>query len=189
RTFNPVSEDVHVAVRDDSQLFYLGRISAGSPNWSATAGRYRYTDPAGSNDGIVSIDLRGIGGLGGLFKATIGVRNANLGAAAPITAAPSTSGCAMRAFSSSTEEIHSPPDLMTSLARSVIWMKPLASTVPTSPVRSQPSWNLSSAASRWYAPVIHGPRTSISPADLPSQGRTRPASSTMRSSTPATTRP
>ena len=55
---------------------------AGSPHWSATAGRYRYTDPAGTNDGIVSIDLRGIGGLGGLFKATIGVRNANLGAAA-----------------------------------------------------------------------------------------------------------
>jgi len=82
RMFNPVSEDVHVVVRDDSQLFYLGRISAGSPHWSATAGRYRYTDPAGSNDGIVSIDLRGIGGLGGLFKATIGVRNANLGAAA-----------------------------------------------------------------------------------------------------------
>ena len=32
---------------------------------------------------------------------------------------------------------------MTSLARSVIWMKPFASTQPTSPVRSQPSSNLS----------------------------------------------
>ena len=31
-------------------------------------------------------------------------------------------GCAMSAFSSSTEEIHSPPDLMTSFERSLIWM-------------------------------------------------------------------
>ena len=62
-----------------------------------------------------------------------------------MTAASTTSGCAMIAFSSSTDEIHSPPDLMTSLARSVIWTKPFASTVPTSPVRSQPSWNLSGA--------------------------------------------
>ena len=37
----------------------------------------------------------------------------------PTTAASATSGCPMRVFSRSTEEIHSPPDLMTSLARSV----------------------------------------------------------------------
>ncbi|CAM5634386.1 hypothetical protein SPURM210S_01328 [Streptomyces purpurascens] len=35
------------------------------------------------------------------------------------TAASDTSGWAMSAFSRSTDEIHSPPDLMTSLARSV----------------------------------------------------------------------
>ena len=45
------------------------------------------------------------------------------------------------------DEIHSPPDLMTSLARSVSRMKPSASSVPTSPVRSQPSWNFSGALS------------------------------------------
>ena len=44
-------------------------------------------------------------------------------------------------FSRSTLEIHSPPDLITSLARSEIWMKPFGSIDPTSPVRSQPSWN------------------------------------------------
>ena len=37
----------------------------------------------------------------------------------PTTAASRTSGWPMRVFSSSTDEIHSPPDLMTSLARSV----------------------------------------------------------------------
>ena len=40
------------------------------------------------------------------------------------TAASSTSGCAISWFSNSTELIHSPPDLMTSLVRSVICMKP-----------------------------------------------------------------
>ena len=82
RTFNPVTEDVSVVLRDDSQLFYLGRISAGSPHWSASAGRYLYLDPAGSNDGIVSIDLRAVPGFGGPFKAAIEVGTANLGAAA-----------------------------------------------------------------------------------------------------------
>ena len=45
----------------------------------------------------------------------------------------------MSAFSRSTELIHSPPDLIRSLVRSVIFMKPSASMVATSPVRSQPS--------------------------------------------------
>ncbi len=39
-----------------------------------------------------------------------------------ITAASTTSGWAITSFSSSTEEIHSPPDLMTSLLRSLICM-------------------------------------------------------------------
>ncbi len=38
-----------------------------------------------------------------------------------MTAASSTSGDAASRFSSSTDEIHSPPDLITSLERSVIW--------------------------------------------------------------------
>lgn len=63
----------------------------------------------------------------------------------PTTAASSTSGCAIRQFSNSTEEIHSPPDLMTSLARSVRVMKPCSSMRPTSPVRNQPESNLDSS--------------------------------------------
>jgi catechol 2,3-dioxygenase len=67
----------------------------------------------------------------------------------PITAASCTAGCAISSFSSSTEEIHSPPDLITSLIRSVMVKKPRSSSVPTSPVRSQPSRNLSGAGSWW----------------------------------------
>ena len=42
-------------------------------------------------------------------------------------------------FSTSTLEIHSPPDLMRSLVRSVIWRYPSGSRVATSPVLNQPS--------------------------------------------------
>ncbi len=46
-------------------------------------------------------------------------RSPHLSSGTATTAASATSGCAISAFSSSTEEIHSPPDLMTSFARSV----------------------------------------------------------------------
>ena len=55
-----------------------------------------------------------------------------------ITAASRTAGDRRARFSSSTEEIHSPPDLIRSLARSVRRTKPRASIAPMSPVRSQP---------------------------------------------------
>ena len=42
----------------------------------------------------------------------------------PMTAASTTFGCAMRAFSSSTELIHSPPDFTRSLVRSTIRTEP-----------------------------------------------------------------
>src|SRR6185312_2720055 len=48
-------------------------------------------------------------------------RSSQVGSGTPITAASTTSGCPMILFSRSTDEIHSPPDLMTSFARSVIW--------------------------------------------------------------------
>ena len=54
-------------------------------------------------------------------------------------------------FSSSIELIHSPPDLITSLLRSVISMKPSASIEATSPVGNQalPSICCSGESSRF----------------------------------------
>lgn len=66
-------------------------------------------------------------------------RSPHLSSGTATTAASVTSGWDISAFSRSTEEIHSPPDLMTSLARSVRVRKPSAEMVPTSPVFSQPS--------------------------------------------------
>src|SRR6266852_5968482 len=58
----------------------------------------------------------------GLATAYATGRSSHFGCARPITAASRIFGCDMIAFSSSTEEIHSPPDLMTSLVRSTICM-------------------------------------------------------------------
>src|SRR5882672_4102149 len=55
-----------------------------------------------------------------------------------MTAASATAGCAITAFSRSTEEIHSPPDLMMSLDRSVSRRNPSGVMLPTSPVRGHP---------------------------------------------------
>ena len=71
-------------------------------------------------------------------------RSLHFSSGIPITAASSTAGCAMSAVSSSIEDTHSPPDLITSLVRSVSVRYPCSSITPTSPVRSQPSWNRSS---------------------------------------------
>ena len=56
-----------------------------------------------------------------------------------MTAASATSGWAIRRFSNSREEIHSPPDLIRSFVRSTRRMYPSGLTAPTSPVRNQPS--------------------------------------------------
>ena len=47
-------------------------------------------------------------------------RSWNRASSTPMTAASATAGCSRRAFSSSRDEIHSPPDLMMSFSRSVI---------------------------------------------------------------------
>ena len=70
---------------------------------------------------------------------TMSGRSSHLGWKTPMTAACFTSGWPTAAFSRSMELIHSPPDLITSLVRSVMRMKPCSSRVATSPVGNQPS--------------------------------------------------
>ena len=66
-------------------------------------------------------------------------RSDHFGCGTPTTAASFTLGCDMSSFSISTDEIHSPPDLMRSFVRSTNRMRPAESTTATSPVRNQPS--------------------------------------------------
>ena len=120
------------------------------------------------------------------FKTTTASgRSAHFSCGIAITAASATAGCPMILFSSSTDEIHSPPDLITSFERSLIWTKPRGCIETMSPVRNQPSsvqrsaWSSSSSK---YADATHGPRTSSSPIDSPSQGTSLPSAIT-RSST------
>ena len=60
-------------------------------------------------------------------------RSCHFSSGTAITAASKTAGWAMTVTSSSTELIHSPPDLMTSFVRSLTTMKPSPSSVPMSP--------------------------------------------------------
>ena len=118
-------------------------------------------------------------------------RSLHFGSGIAITAASATFGCAISAFSRSTDEIHSPPDLIRSLVRSVMRTVPSASIAATSPVRSHPSSvNFSSVTGTpWYEPVMNGPRTWISPTDLASHGASSPSSARMRTSTSGTGTP
>src|SRR5699024_3274411 len=74
-------------------------------------------------------------------------RSSHLGCSNPTTAAWFTLGWPTMAFSISIDDIHSPPDLITSLSRSVILMKQYSSMVATSPERQYPSTNLSVSSS------------------------------------------
>mmetsp|Transcript_39868 Transcript_39868/g.85371 ORF Transcript_39868/g.85371 Transcript_39868/m.85371 type:complete len:260 (-) Transcript_39868:707-1486(-) len=66
-------------------------------------------------------------------------------------------------FSMSIELIHSPPDLITSLERSVMMTAPSSSYFATSPVTKKPLWNLSGASNWKYSEIIQGPFTRSSP--------------------------
>jgi len=73
-------------------------------------------------------------------------RSSQRGSGTPITATSATAGCPARAFSSSTLEIHSPPLLIPSFSRSLSSTHPDGWMTPRSPVRNQPSLNLSVVA-------------------------------------------
>mmetsp|Transcript_91499 Transcript_91499/g.296149 ORF Transcript_91499/g.296149 Transcript_91499/m.296149 type:complete len:246 (+) Transcript_91499:472-1209(+) len=92
-------------------------------------------------------------------------------------------------FSKSIEDIHSPPDLMTSLERSVMLIAPSSSSLATSPVISQPLWNLSFASNWKYSAMIHGPRISSSPGVPRGISLSRSSESAMRISTPGIGKP
>ena len=98
-------------------------------------------------------------------------------------AASATAGCAIAMFSMSIELIHSPPDLITSLLRSVMCRKLSRSMVATSPVGNQPSTSGESSL-RKYRSITHGPRACRSPNATPSHGSSLPSSPTIFHSTP-----
>jgi hypothetical protein len=81
RVFSPPTEEVSVAFRDASGVFYAGRIPSGSA-WTALPDRYVFTDGTGANDGIVRFELRaGRDGFAGPLRAMVRVRGATLSAA------------------------------------------------------------------------------------------------------------
>mmetsp|Transcript_10550 Transcript_10550/g.32864 ORF Transcript_10550/g.32864 Transcript_10550/m.32864 type:complete len:295 (+) Transcript_10550:305-1189(+) len=115
--------------------------------------------------------------------------SSHLGCGTATTAACTTPSMPRMWFSRSMEEIHSPPDLMTSLDLSLMTIAPSSSILATSPVISQPLWNLSAALYSKYPAMIQGPRTSNSPASPCGSSLSRFSGFAMRTSTPGNGRP
>src|SRR5438477_7452721 len=89
----------------------MNRISSGSHHLATLSLRKSITSSCVTwplNSGLVTAYATGL--------------SSHFGWTRPITAASMILGWAMIAFSSSTDEIHSPPDLITSLVRWSIWM-------------------------------------------------------------------
>mmetsp|Transcript_17504 Transcript_17504/g.39663 ORF Transcript_17504/g.39663 Transcript_17504/m.39663 type:complete len:299 (-) Transcript_17504:794-1690(-) len=123
-------------------------------------------------------------GVPGASITTATGRSSHLGCGTATTEAMDTPSIAAMWFSRSMEEIHSPPDLMTSLDLSLMIIAPSLSIYATSPVMSQPLWNLSGALFWKYSPMIHGPRTRTSPASPCGRSLSRSSVSTIFNSTP-----
>jgi hypothetical protein len=91
RTFDPLTEDVGVIVRDQSGVVHTAVIPAGSPGWhvrplTGPAEKYSYRDSAGTLGGITKIVLRNATGFGGPFRADVKIKDANLSAASDASA-------------------------------------------------------------------------------------------------------
>jgi len=108
------------------------------------------------------------------------------------TAAATTHGADISAFSTSALYTFSPPTSSISLRRSMILKNPCACFIPTSPVRNQPSGvnpSLVATSSPQYPLNTVGPRICTSPALRESLGTSRPSISTIRTSIAMNGRP
>src|SRR5262245_25410464 len=114
----------------------------------------------------------------------------NTGSGTPTTAAFATPGCAASRSSTSLGYTLNPPRMYISLCRPRKRRYPAGSRIPTSPVCIHPSASMRAAVcsgSRQYPRIVAAERTTTSPTSP--GGSARPASSTMRSSTPGVALP
>jgi hypothetical protein len=92
RAFDPRTEGLALAVRDQSGAVHTAVVPAGSPLWrarpAAAPTRLVFRDPAGTHGGVTRIVLRAAGaGFAGLFDAQVRIRRADLTAAGDAVAA------------------------------------------------------------------------------------------------------
>jgi hypothetical protein len=83
RSFDPLTEEVSFALRDDEGGVHAATLPAGAA-WSVNGAgtRYLYNDPAGTYGGLVQVDLRAAPSFATTFRALVKLRDANLAAAA-----------------------------------------------------------------------------------------------------------
>jgi hypothetical protein len=95
--FDPLSEQVAIAIADQSGPVYAATIPAGGAVWKVGAKngvpmRYLYRDPTGGIGGITRIVLRALdaSGVGTRFRVEITMKRATLSAAMDVRAATAT---------------------------------------------------------------------------------------------------
>jgi len=91
RTFDPLTEDVAVTVRDQNGIVHGAVIPAASAGWhvrplTGPAQKYTFRDSAGTYGGITKIALRNALGFGGPFRADVKIRDVDLSAASDASA-------------------------------------------------------------------------------------------------------
>ena len=101
------------------------KMAEGEPDEEGTRGVIVNTASNAAFDGQIgqaaySASKAGVAVCPSRRTQTASGRSSHFSCGIAITAASAIEGCAIRAFSSSTDEIHSPPDLITSLERSLI---------------------------------------------------------------------
>ncbi len=106
----------------------------------------------------------------------------HLSSGAPTTQTWAIAGCSAMTSSTSRGNTLNPPVTIMSLTRSTMNQKPSASSRAMSPVRSQPSRNVSAVASGrfQYPPASSGPATQISPGSPGATGVPSSPSSAVR---------
>jgi hypothetical protein len=73
--FNVVTESVSFVFRDDEGLVVQATIPAGAGGWTANGKRITYSDPTGSQDGIVSVVLKATPSFDTSFQARVRIRS------------------------------------------------------------------------------------------------------------------
>src|SRR5439155_24473613 len=73
-SFDPSTQELSFVFRSDQGPVLAATVPANSPGWTLGTQEIAYSDPAGTNGGIVGITLRTATSFADKFRATVDVR-------------------------------------------------------------------------------------------------------------------
>ena len=89
-TFDPLTEDVNLVVRDQGGLVYAAVIPGGTSGWTSGTGAFTFTDATGAIGGITSVELTTDTTFADAFSVRVRVRGSDVTAAADSQTATTT---------------------------------------------------------------------------------------------------